>query len=267
MRSSPNAMPPCGGAPLLERLDQEAELLVRLLRGSIPIASSTAYCTSGRLIRMLPPPISAPLMTMSYARARAAAGVVRRAAPSDSSVGEVKGWCSASQRPSSSFHSTQREVGHPDGLPVARRRQAEPRGQLAARSAPSVCAATPASSATSSSRSPGDASSAAAIARDLARRRGTSPPASASRRLALLDVGPHEPAGALPLGELDQPVQLRARQLVRAGVESAHDPAALEHAAEDLELRLAAARRRGRGSRARSAVSGRSVPKRAIASS
>ena len=54
---------------------------------------------------------------------------------------------------------------------------------------------------------------------DLAVATGTSPPASA-RPAALLDVCPHEAARALALRELDQAVELRARQLVRAGVDA-----------------------------------------------
>ena len=131
----------------------------------------------------------------------------------------------------------QREVGHPEraaSRPPAIRPK---RPASSSRSAPSVWAATPASSATSSSRSPGEASERGRrspqllLGEELRDRRA---PAA-----ALLDVCPDEPARALALGELDQPVELRAGQLVRAGVDPAHHAAALEHAAEDLELRVA----------------------------
>mmetsp|Transcript_24248 Transcript_24248/g.67419 ORF Transcript_24248/g.67419 Transcript_24248/m.67419 type:complete len:201 (+) Transcript_24248:327-929(+) len=57
-------------------------------------------------MRRLPPPISTPLYTMSYAWARAVFRLSTVTPPATSSgCGAVKGWCSASRRPSSSFHS------------------------------------------------------------------------------------------------------------------------------------------------------------------
>ena len=36
MRSQPNAMPPCGGAPYCEGVEEEAELLLRVLLATGP---------------------------------------------------------------------------------------------------------------------------------------------------------------------------------------------------------------------------------------
>mmetsp|Transcript_10866 Transcript_10866/g.27479 ORF Transcript_10866/g.27479 Transcript_10866/m.27479 type:complete len:206 (+) Transcript_10866:222-839(+) len=61
---------------------------------------------SDRYMRRLPPPISTPLYTMSYACARAVFRFSAVTPPATSSeLGAVKGWCNASSRPSSSFHS------------------------------------------------------------------------------------------------------------------------------------------------------------------
>mmetsp|Transcript_25284 Transcript_25284/g.54992 ORF Transcript_25284/g.54992 Transcript_25284/m.54992 type:complete len:230 (+) Transcript_25284:472-1161(+) len=64
------------------------------------MASKTFAWTSLRKMRRLPPPISTPFHTMSYACARA----VRRSAMS-AGLGAVKGWCSASRRSSSALYS------------------------------------------------------------------------------------------------------------------------------------------------------------------
>ena len=165
--------------------------------------------------------------------------VVRRAASSDSSVGEVNGWCSASQRPSSSFHSSSGKSVTQSELPVAlgeRGRSARP-ARAAARRA-SARRRRPRRRRAAAGR-PGERSSALPIAAISCSARNFAT-GERQTRLALLDVGPDEPAGALALGELDQAVELGAGQLVRAGVDAAHDAAALEHAAEDLELRARA---------------------------
>ena len=56
--------PAVRGRSVAERLEHVPELLLRLL-GHRPSTSKTARCTSGWLIRMLPPPISTPLRTRS----------------------------------------------------------------------------------------------------------------------------------------------------------------------------------------------------------
>ena len=106
IRSSPDAMPPCGGAPCSQRLDQEAELLIGRLNWPMPSVSSTRYWTSGRLMRMLPPPSSYAVQHHVIGPRPCRSPGSPPAAPSDSSVGDVNGWWSESQRPSSSFHST-----------------------------------------------------------------------------------------------------------------------------------------------------------------
>ncbi len=68
-------------------------------------AVRTSDCTSRRWIRMLPPPISAPFSTMSYAFARTFPGSVSSRGRS-SSRGAVKGWCIAAYRPASLSHSS-----------------------------------------------------------------------------------------------------------------------------------------------------------------
>ena len=67
--------------------------------------------------------------------------------------------------------------------------------------------------------------------RQRARRRGAPAP-------ALLDERPHEAARAVALDVLGQPVEVLARELARARVETAHDAAAAEDAGEDAELGL-----------------------------
>ena len=54
--------------------------------------------------------------------------------------------------------------------------------------------------------------------------------------IAVLHERPDEPLGAVLLGHLGQLIEILARQLARAGVDPAHDPAARQRAGEDLEL-------------------------------
>src|SRR3984893_14685330 len=66
IRSQPNAMPPCGGAPNVNASNRNptfssASALSR------PITANTRSWMSRRWIRIEPPPISLPLQTMAYA--------------------------------------------------------------------------------------------------------------------------------------------------------------------------------------------------------
>ena len=98
IRSIPSARPPCGGAPYLSASSRNPNR-ESASSSEIPSAVNTCCWTSGRLIRIDPPPISEPSSTMSYARERSAPG------SSNEPSGAVNGWCSASQRCSFGFHS------------------------------------------------------------------------------------------------------------------------------------------------------------------
>ena len=64
MRSQPNAMPPCGGGPYRSASSRKPNCDRASSRDS-PITSKTCCCTSGRWMRIDPPPISVPLHTRS----------------------------------------------------------------------------------------------------------------------------------------------------------------------------------------------------------
>ena len=64
MRSQPNAMPPCGGAPKVKASNRNPNLSWAS-SWSMPIIANTRSWTSRRWIRIEPPPISLPLQTMS----------------------------------------------------------------------------------------------------------------------------------------------------------------------------------------------------------
>src|SRR5580698_3197333 len=72
-RSSPSAIPPCGGAPYSNASSRNPK---RFLASSSenPSAEKTLACTSRRWIRMDPEPSSTPFSTMSYDFARQRAG-------------------------------------------------------------------------------------------------------------------------------------------------------------------------------------------------
>ncbi len=63
-RSQPKAIPPCGGGPNRSASSRKPNCEFASSRDS-PITSKTCCCTSGRWIRIDPPPISVPLQTMS----------------------------------------------------------------------------------------------------------------------------------------------------------------------------------------------------------
>ena len=140
-------------------------------------------------------------------------------AGSNSPAGAVNGWCSESQRRSSSFALHQRPVDDPD---EARRassgsgRSARPRSS---RSCPSTASVTGRSSATSSSRSPSSAPSRSLSVGQLCRGEelggGRAPAVALAER-------PDQPFGAQLLGARDEAVELGARHLAAAGVEPAH---------------------------------------------
>ena len=64
MRSQPNAMPPCGGAPKANASSRKPNFSCAS-SSDRPITLKTRSCTSRRWIRIDPPPISLPLQTMS----------------------------------------------------------------------------------------------------------------------------------------------------------------------------------------------------------
>ena len=63
-RSSPSAMPPCGGGPYLNASSRKPNF-ARASSSLMPSARNTRACTSGRWIRIEPPAISMPLSTRS----------------------------------------------------------------------------------------------------------------------------------------------------------------------------------------------------------
>src|SRR5699024_6123883 len=97
MRSQPNAIPPCGGAPNANASRRKPNFS-RASSSPIPMILNTRSCTSPRWIRIDPPPISLPLQTMSQAYAVAAAGSSSNRSI-HSSVGEVKAWWTAVHAP------------------------------------------------------------------------------------------------------------------------------------------------------------------------
>src|SRR5690606_10505578 len=64
MRSMPNAMPPCGGAPYRSASSRKPNLACAS-SAPMPSRSNTALCIDERWMRIEPPPISLPLSTMS----------------------------------------------------------------------------------------------------------------------------------------------------------------------------------------------------------
>ena len=110
----------------------------------------------------------------------------------------------------------EREIGHPHGAPLARAikpeaaRQLEPQRAQRLRGDPGLVGDQQEQVAGRSLERGGRAASSCC-------RRGTLRPASASTAPPLLDIGPHEPARALSLRELDQagrapPATARARR-------------------------------------------------------
>ncbi len=64
MRSQPNAIPPCGGAPYFSPSSRKPNFSCACSRLR-PITANTRSCTERSWIRIDPPPISLPLQTMS----------------------------------------------------------------------------------------------------------------------------------------------------------------------------------------------------------
>ncbi len=73
IRSKPNAMPPCGGAPARSASSRNPKRS-SAVSASMPSRMNTRRCSAGSLMRMLPPPSSVPFSTTSYASARTLAG-------------------------------------------------------------------------------------------------------------------------------------------------------------------------------------------------
>src|SRR6476620_1257982 len=97
MRSQPNAIPPCGGAPNAKASRRKPNFSCAS-SCERPMTWKTRSWMSRRWIRMEPPPISLPLQTMSYASASAAPGSESEVSIS-SGRGAVNAWCTAVQLP------------------------------------------------------------------------------------------------------------------------------------------------------------------------
>ena len=156
---------------------------------------------------MLPPPTSKPFSTRSYARAFAVSGA------RSSRAGDVNGWCTETQRSSSSLYSNsggstiQQNAQASSGISSSRaaRSRRRPSSATLARSS---------RSATMQTRSPSAAPvRATSTLRLLGREELLDGRAD---RAVGLDRHPDEPGGAAALRVLDQPVELLARERRRA---------------------------------------------------
>jgi hypothetical protein len=74
IRSSPSAMPPCGGVPYSSASRKKPNRVLRLLVADVEQPEDPRLGLAS-WIRMLPPPISLPFSTRSYALASTRAGV------------------------------------------------------------------------------------------------------------------------------------------------------------------------------------------------
>ena len=197
-----------------------------------------------------PPPISS---RRARRRRRGCAAVP---GSSNEPTGEVNGWCSGVPAPLLLAPLEHREVHHPQQ--VVRRRRARgrsgARAPAAARRAP--CAAVAALSATISSRSPGCGAELApdrralVVGEELGDRRAPAP--------VLLHERPHEAAGAEALTTSVSPSSSERGTSRAPALRPRTTPPDASAPAKTLNSELSRARRRGHGSRGRSAVSGRS---------
>ena len=111
MRSNPNAIPPCGGAPARNPSSKKPKRACAV-SSSMPSSEKTLDCNAGLLMRILPPPSSNPSITTSYASARACSGELCSSSRS-SGCGAVNGWCTAPSRPlSGSFSKSGKSTTH-----------------------------------------------------------------------------------------------------------------------------------------------------------
>ncbi len=144
-------MPPMGGAPNSSASSRKPKR-ARASSLEMPIRPKRRSWTDCWCIRIEPPAASWPLRTRSYAFALALPGSDSRSGRS-SSRGAVNGWWTASQRFSSSFHSTrgksitQAKTSRSSGISLNLRARST-------RSRPRTVAATGAASPTRSRRSP-----------------------------------------------------------------------------------------------------------------
>ena len=175
-------MPPCGGAPKLQRVEQEAEALLGVL-GSDPDQLEDLLLD---VDAMVADRAAADLVAVEHEvvgareqRRRDRRGPRRRPAAPPRWTGAVNGWCSASQRsPSASWwnigkRTIQRMSWTPSGTSEKRRASSR-------RSAPSTAAATAPLSATRNSTSPSAGTEPLVDRRDLRLRTGTWRSASAT---------------------------------------------------------------------------------------
>ncbi len=163
-----------------------------------------------------------------------APGRRRDSSGSISPAGDVKGWWWGSQRPSSSFHSTsgqstiQVSAWAPSGISPSL-------SPSRLRSSASTAAETRGESATRTRTSPSEAPSALVGGGDLALgeelRDGRAP-------AAVLDHGPDQALRAQLLRLGDEPVELRAGEVVAAGVQRPDQRTVLDRPPERLELAL-----------------------------
>ena len=262
-RSSPSAMPPCGGAPNDERLEQEAELLGGLLLARCPRTLEHARLQLGVVDAQR---AAADLVAVHHEVVGCSSAPRRdrsRCSSTCSSNGRVNGWWFAAQRSSSSSHlNIGKSTTHSVSKPV--------------RSIPSSSARLQAQHAehlVGDVARVGDHADQVAgldaerlaqrghlvLGEELRDRRLTSP----SRR----ERDPRQALGARVDRELVERVDPAAAPVARAlGVERLDRAAGRERAGEDLELARREDRRETSTSSMPKRVSGRSEPKRSIAS-
>ena len=213
MRSIPKAIPPCGGAPIASASSRKPNFGSLLLRGELEDAEDR--CLELGLVD--PERAAAELdarCRRGRRRTRRRCRDPRRRAPPTPGVGRVNGWWPAAQRSSSSSHSnigksviqTNRQASSSTS-PSSRPR--------CSRSAPRTRETSAGSSAPKSTVEPGsraeDASSSSAE-RNFAIGERTSPSSSIDEV--------REPLRSPLLGELLEPLELGARELLRHAEEA-----------------------------------------------
>ena len=92
-RSNPKAIPPCGGAPYSNASIKKPNCSLASLSEK-PKCLNISCCNSLSCILILPPPISFPFKTKSYALALTLPGSLSNKTRS-SFFGAVNGWCIA----------------------------------------------------------------------------------------------------------------------------------------------------------------------------
>ena len=135
-RSMPDAIPPCGGAPIASASSRKPNFVALVLRRDARAGRRPSPAASGSWIRNEPPRELDAVADEVVRDARSPRPGRCRAARRPSSVGRVNGWWTASQRPVSSSHSNiGKSVTHRNATPRRRSARARGRGAAAARRA------------------------------------------------------------------------------------------------------------------------------------